>query len=318
MSKRIEQIARLLHIGRSGAPVTATQPPSPARVPRPNLFISDEIPKAVAEVSARYKQRRITHFLIGPKITDRQNELIARSIRLFFDSTASLAGSPLEQLTAQISEFREVYLNAPITMNNYGVHFSTGLFLFLIARRRDPTLIVESGVYKGLSTYLLSAACPKAVLQAFDPNLTELVFRSANADYHATDWMQFDIQCEPSGSGLAFFDDHQCQARRVIEAYDRGFRHLLFDDSWPIEAVMGCGWPPVPSVDMVMDDTLEANETVQWMEDGRIWTYVHDLDMQKLCATARGLISTAYDIPSLYRESGLGPTSAMKYVELVL
>src|SRR5580700_8956681 len=245
MSKRIEQIARLLHIGRSGAPVTATQPPSPARVPRPNLFISDEIPKAVAEVSARYKQRRITHFLVGPKITDRQNELIARSIRLFFDSTASLAGSPLEQLRAQISEFREVYLNAPITMNNYGVHFSTGLFLFLIARRRDPTLIVESGVYKGLSTYLLSAACPKAVLQAFDPNLTELVFRSANADYHATDWMQFDIQCEPSGSGLAFFDDHQCQARRVIEAYDRGFRHLLFDDSWPIEAVMGCGWPPV-------------------------------------------------------------------------
>ena len=317
MYKGIKRIVRRLRRGLSGTPAAATQSSSLVRVPRSNLFISDEIPPAVAEISARYKQRRITHFLVGSKITDQQNALIAQSVRSFFDRTASLGGSSQEQLTAQISEFREVYLNAPITMNNYGVHFSTGLFLFLIARRRNPALILESGVYKGLSTYLLSAACQKSVLHAFDPNLNELTFRSSNANYHAMDWMQYDIECEPPGSGLVFFDDHQCQASRVVEAYDRGFRHLVFDDSWRIEAVMGCGWPPVPSIDMIMNESLEANEIVQWMEDGRIWTYVHDQDMQQLSAKARALISAAYDVPSLYRETGLGPTSAMTYVELV-
>jgi hypothetical protein len=68
---------------------------------------------------------------------------------------------------------------------------------------------------------------------------------------------------------------------------------------------------------MVMNNALETNETVQWIEDGRIWTYVHDREMQQFCTKARALISAVYDVPSLYRESGIGPTSAMKYVELV-
>jgi hypothetical protein len=286
-------------------------------IAKPNPFISDELPEDVAQLYTRYRERRITHFLLGQKNIGRQNTTIAQSVCAFFDRTDSLRGTPSEVLAAQISEFRDVYLNAPITMNNYGVHFSTGLFLFLIARRRDPTLVVESGVYKGLSTYLLSTACPEAELHAFDPNLNELSFRSANATYHSVDWMDCDIRCNPLRSSLVFFDDHQCQARRVIEAYGRGFRHLIFDDGWPIEAVIGCGWPPIPSVDMVMNDYLEMNETVQWIEDGKIWTYVHDQKMQRLCATARALISAAYDVPTLYRESGIGPTSAMKYIELV-
>ncbi len=282
-----------------------------------NPFISDELPPDVAQLSARYRERRIKNFLLGRKNIGRQDAAITQTVRAFFDGTESLRGTSSDVLRAQISEYRDVYLNAPVTMNKYGIHFATGLFLFLITRRRHPTLVVESGVYKGLSTYVLSSACPKAELHAFDPNLSELNFRSASATYHAIDWMDYDIRCNPMQSGLAFFDDHQCQARRIIEAYNRGFRHLVFDDGWPIEAVIGCGWPPIPSVDMVMNDFLEANETIQWIEDGKIWTYVHDQQMQQLCAKARTLISAAYDVPTLYRESGYEPTSALKYVELV-
>lgn len=296
---------------------TATSLAAAPAIPKPNPFISEGLSPEVAELSERYKARKITNFLIGQKNIDRQNAVIARSVCSFFDKADSLKGATFDHIFSQIGEFQGIYLNAPVTLNNYGVHFSTGLFLFLIARRQNPALIVESGVYKGLSTYLLSAACPQAALNAFDPNLSELVFRCANAKYHAMDWMDFNIRSSPLQSSLAFFDDHQCQARRVVEAYDRGFRHLVFDNSWPIEAVIGCGWPPIPSVDMVMNDLLAANETVQWIEDGRIWTYQHDQEMQSLCAKARSLISAAYDVPSLYRESGFGPTSAMKYVELV-
>jgi hypothetical protein len=298
-------------------PVVPLPSAPPAAVnPQPNPFISDDLSPEVAELSARYKQRRITDFLLSQRNIDRQNAIIAQCVLSFFERTDSLRGAPFEQIRSQVSEFREIYLNAPVTMNKYGLHFSTGLLLFLIARRRDPALIVESGVYKGLSTYFLSAACPVAEIRAFDPNLSELSFRSSNATYQPTDWMDCNIRCDPLRSNLGFFDDHQCQARRVIEAHDRGFRHLIFDDSWSMEAVIGCGWPPVPSIDMVMNDTLESNETVQWIEDGRIWTYVHDQETQRLCAKARALISAAHEVPSLYRESGIAPTSALKYVEL--
>jgi hypothetical protein len=318
MLRRAKQLARRVRLGGASEVV----PSAPAAVAteiiaKPNPFISNELPPDVTQLSARYRERRITHFLLGAKNIERQNKAISQSVRAFFDSTKSLSGISMDDLAAQISEFRDVYLNAPITMNKFGLHFSTGLLLFLIARRRDPTLIVESGVYKGLSTYILSAACPTAELHAFDPNLSELSFRSGSATYHATDWMDYDVRSDPLQSSLIFFDDHQCQARRVIEAHDRGYRQLIFDDSWPIEAVTGCGWPPIPSIDMVVRDSLEPNEMVQWIEDGNIWTYVHDEEMQRLCAKARALIAATYDVPTLYRESGIGPTSAMKYVELV-
>ena len=299
------------------SPAGSTETETSINEARKNPFISDELPTDVAQLSARYRERRITHFLLGQKNIARQDAAIAQNVRSFFNGTESLRGASAEVLKGKISEYRDVYFNAPVTMNNYGVHFSTGLLLFLIACRRNPGLIVESGVYKGLSTYLLSAACPKAELHAFDPNLNELSFRSTNATYHGTDWMASEIRSFPAKSSLAFFDDHQCQARRIVEAYERGFRHLIFDDGWPIEAVIGCGWPPIPSVDMVMNDCLEPNETVQWVEDGKIWTYIHDQQMHQLCAKARSLISAAYDVPALFRESGYQPTSALKYVELI-
>ena len=92
---------------------------------------------------------------------------------------------------------------------------------------------------------------------------------------------------------------------------------LSFDDPWSMEAVIGCSWPPIPSIEMVMNDTLASNEAMQLTEEGRIGTYVYDQEMQRLCVNARALISAAYEVPSLYRESGIAPTSALKYVELV-
>jgi hypothetical protein len=52
----------------------------------------------------------------------------------------------------------------------------------------------------------------------------------------------------------------------IIQAYERGFRHIIVDDSWPIECVIGCGWPPLPSVDMVMNNPLAPGEQVRWVE----------------------------------------------------
>ncbi len=66
------------------------------------------------------------------------------------------------------------------------------------------------------------------------------------------------------GSALAFFDCHVNQARRVREAYERGFRWLIFDDNAPADRLYGYGLPGLPTIDMVLDTTLIDGDVLGW------------------------------------------------------
>jgi len=297
-------------------------PPAPVShmvaEPIMNPSLEHQLSEDLTSLAVRYSEKGVSLFPLSKRMIEVQNQLIANTILAFFSQTDSLSGATANDIKETVTEFRKVFLSSPITMNNYGANFPSGVNLFCLARHLGPTKIIESGVYKGQSSYYLALACRNAAVHAFDPNLTELSHRSPGVMFYANDWMNTDVKCQPIGSGLCFFDDHQNQALRIVQAYERGFRHILFDDSWPIEVVVGCGWPPLPSVDMVISDTLNPDETVEWVEGGKKWTYVHNQAMQDLCARARRLIKAAYEMPSLYRETGIAPTSAYKYVELNL
>ena len=267
-------------------------------------------------MAKRFADKNVSLFLLDRKMIERQNVLIARAIHAFFQGTQTYRSPDVESIVQLVDEFRTVFFQSPITMNVYGANFPSGVNLFLMARCLDPELVVESGVYKGQSSYFLASACPRAKVHAFDPNLQELSYRTPGVTYHEEDWMQSAVRCDRVGTGLCFFDDHQSQALRVIQAHERGFRHMIVDDSWPIETVIGCGWPPLPSIDMIMHSPLERGEVVKWIEAGKLWTYVHTDEMRELCARARRLIKAAYEVPSLYRQCGIAPTSAYKFVEL--
>jgi hypothetical protein len=179
----------------------------------------------------------------------------------------------------------------------------------------NPSVLVESGVYLGHSSYLFARACPSARIHAFDPDFSHVTYWDENVHYHAYDWTKTDIAA--GGNGLVYFDCHQSQAARVVQAHGRGFRTLIFDDCWPVEAIGACGLPPLPSIDMVLEDSLTIGQTVRWAQGETVHTYVHTDEMQRLCVEARSLIKGAHDVPSLYRETGVAPTSALKLVQLV-
>jgi putative glycosyltransferase (TIGR04372 family) len=282
-----------------------------------NPSFSEGLPSDIAARSKRHVERRIENFLLDPRMVERQNIGIAKVVHSFLKQTQTIRAPDIETIARYVDEFRRIYIDSPITRNMYGMNFSGGVNLFLMTRCLAPGLIVESGVYKGQSSYYLAAACPRARIHAFDPNLAELSYRTPGVTYHPSDWMDVDVKCDPVGSGLCFFDDHQSQAQRIVQAHERGFRHVIVDDSWPIESVTGCGHPPLPSVDMVMSNPLEPGEVVHWVESEKLWTFVNTEEMRELCAHARSLIRGAYEVPSLYRESGIAPSSALKLVELV-
>ncbi len=282
-----------------------------------NPSLSQSLPPNIAELAKKYSDKRVELFLLDRGMIGHQNVAIAKAVHAFFRSTESYREADVEIIIKHVDEFRTVFLDSPVTMNVYGANFPSGVNLFLMARCLAPGLIVESGVYKGQSSYILASACRRAEVHAFDVNLKELSHRTPGVTYHEYDWMNAQIKCDPSSVGLCFFDDHQNQALRIIQAHERGFKHVIVDDSWPIEVVIGTGWPPLPSVDMIMNNPLAPGEVVKWVEMGKMWTYVHTEEMQELCARARRLIKAAYEVPTLYRECGISPTSAYKFVEMI-
>jgi hypothetical protein len=295
------------------APIAAVDRKINARLDSTANPTKTPIPQELVAQVEQLRARRIDGFVLSPGMVKQQNARVATTLATFLADTGLVADASIEMLTACVSQYRDVYAAAPVTANSHGVNFPAGLALFVLARCLRPRLIVESGVFKGLSSYLLATAVPDARLIACDPNMRWLRHRMPGVTYHAGDWMEVDI--EASGPALAYFDDHQNQAMRVIQAHRRGFRHLIFDDSWPIETISGCGGPPLPSIDMVMDDTL-LNETVTWIEGESYCTYVHGPQAHALCAKARALIRAAFDVPLLHRDTGVAPTSAMKLVIL--
>lgn len=244
-----------------------------------------------------------------------QDRTVARTMKPFLEQVVTDGNVNDSNILDYIAEFRETFLSSPISNNHGGVNYTTGLALFLIVKHLDPSLIIESGVFRGMSSMLFRAATSRARIFAFDLSLSNLRYRSENVEYHECDWALSDIEAKVSA--LAFFDDHVSQAKRVAEAYRRGFRYLVFDDSWSWGAISGCGGPPLPSIDMLMNEDIRVGEKIEWVEAGKLWTYTHDEERSELCCAARKLIRAAHDIPSLFRETGVCPTSAMKFVRLI-
>ncbi len=297
------------------ATAIADPPTFDANYSSPDFRLRSEITDpAAATLGRQYADRSIALVALGGMVA-RQDAIIAKTIFEFFQKTTSLRHVTPATLSSHIAEFRRVFLTSPHKANSGGANFTTALNLFLIARCLSPKLIVECGVFKGASSYILKAACPNAQVLAFDPNLAELTHRTPGVTYYEHDWMRIDVRCSPPGTGLCYFDDHQDQATRVKQAHQRGIRHILMDDSWPLE-VPGCGWPPIPSIEMIMNNWLKVGESARWIEDGMMWTFVQTEETHQLIEHARSLIKDAHDLPSLYRQTGVAPTSAGKYVEL--
>jgi hypothetical protein len=122
-----------------------------------------------------------------------------------------------------------------------------------MVRTLAPTHIVESGIFKGLGTWLLERAAPRAELYSIDPDPKSIVYRSTRARYFTRDFSELGLDL-PRATTLLFFDDHQNALSRVELAREQRYLHLIFEDNYPAgrgdcyslkQALMGVA-PPAP------------------------------------------------------------------------
>jgi hypothetical protein len=175
------------------------------------------------------------------------------------------------------------------------------IWLFLLARILNPKIIVESGVYHGSSLFTFKNAVPQAKMFAFDINFATLLSRLEGVDYREHDW-GLDKVCAETPSDLCFFDDHINNCMRIKQSYERGFRHVVVDDSPDWGEIHQFRYPAVPTMSMIENNKWTDGDTAEWNWNGRRLRYTF-----RTADTfgVQDVIEGIYRFPSLKRWTGM-------------
>lgn len=137
------------------------------------------------------------------------------------------------EIVDSLDEFESIYADRPIKDNFGGMKAPHMFAVWFMVKHLSPDLIVESGIWKGQSTWLLEKACPKAKLVSIDLNLGSREYISDRAVYSDKDFIEQDWT-EVTDRSLVFFDDHQNAYKRLQQCDWFGFKHIIFEDNYPI------------------------------------------------------------------------------------
>ena len=263
-----------------------------------HAYMDSTMSVVIRNLSADPPDAAAKRSVLTPRFAARVRARLAEAVSSGIRSLQALTpDGALERALAALDEFPDLYDARPVRDNSGGSGFNDSLWLFVLARALAPTWIVESGVHKGHSTWILRQACPDARIFSFDITLRNVQYHDENTQYFEGDWCDWSVPRDlDPGRALIFFDDHIDQARRLVEAARRGFETALFDDNFPTEHLYATGGPPVPTLAMVMDGDLANEAEIEWTRGGKIYRYVVD---QEALATARALIERYEVMPDL-------------------
>ncbi|KAL5729135.1 hypothetical protein ACHQM5_002125 [Ranunculus cassubicifolius] len=154
-----------------------------------------------------------------------------------------------KDLIKGLEEFVPIYETRPIKNNMYGMGFDHSFGLWFMAKWIKPDLMIESGAFKGHSTWVLRQAMPDTRIVSLSPRHPGKYLKKGPAyvdgnctyfagkdfvDFGSVDWssvLKKHGVTDPSRV-LIFFDDHQNELKRLKQALKAGFQHLIFEDNY--------------------------------------------------------------------------------------
>ncbi|CAO1945061.1 unnamed protein product [Urochloa humidicola] len=148
-----------------------------------------------------------------------------------------------------LEEFVPIYETRPIKNNMYGMGFDHSFGLWFMARWLKLDLMIESGAFKGHSTWVLRQAMPNTRIISLSPRHPEKYLKKGPAyvdgnctylagkdfvDFGSVDWEKLlrNHGISDPSRVLIFFDDHQSELKRLKQALKAGFRHIIFEDNY--------------------------------------------------------------------------------------
>lgn len=245
---------------------------------------------ATPDWSHRPTSRREVDTLIEAASRSLERDLIAACIPLS------------ESVPSLVRHFWELIPSAPVRQRRGGSGFNGALQLYVAMRALQPRVVIESGVFRGLTTWIIRQACPEAEIHCHDPDLSGLQYRDARARYSRDDWSTANWSGIDPAATVAFFDDHVAQGSRVVQARERRIARLLFDDDAAGHRIHAHGGPAHPTITMIAAGC--GSEPIRWQHNGH--AYVQDAN-DPLIREAATCIARVHAFDDLHRATGYSP-----------
>ena len=136
-------------------------------------------------------------------------------------------------LKKNFSSFLKLYKKRPIKNNQSGMKIDHCYALFCLLKKIKPKYVIESGVWKGQTTWLIKNVLKNSKIYSIDIDLSQRELIYENVKYLDKDITKYNWSKLDKNKTLVIFDDHVCFSKRLnfIKKYD--FKHIIFDDNLP-------------------------------------------------------------------------------------
>ena len=129
----------------------------------------------------------------------------------------------------------------PEFSSNDGGMKSPDLFtLYYLLTILKPDVIIESGIWKGISTKLIRKTVGEnAIIICLDP-IDILTYKDTNSNtkyYIKENFIDFeDLNLDEYKDKkiLAYFDDHQNAVERLLQSNEKNIKYIFYNDNYPV------------------------------------------------------------------------------------
>ena len=131
----------------------------------------------------------------------------------------------------ELENFKEIYKQRPIKNNIHGMLFPHMFAVYFILKKLNPSFVIESGVFRGQSTWLIEKTLPTSKILSIDINLNKREFISKKVEYSSLDFKYHDFSNIPNDT-LVFFDDHINHYERLKQAKFFNIKNIILEDNY--------------------------------------------------------------------------------------
>lgn len=224
------------------------------------------------------KNEAYLSYTFEKSIKSLRNKLIIKEIYSFLKlSNLKYDKSKVEEY---LDQFDNVFFKSPIKEHESGFGYNEGVFFYTLLKIIKPEVVIESGVMKGFTTYLIDAATEDdCKIYSYDINFENNMFNSKKATYINTDITKKPPSIKNKKT-VALWDDHTSQMDRLKFSQKYGIKYNFFDDDLSFLNLHSDGWPPIPTISMLkyIDNMKISCETLSWVSRNRTGTvYLENL-----------------------------------------
>jgi len=241
-------------------------------------------------------------------LKDLRNQKLADFISKYFkkNNVSFEFGDVLES----INKYDEALKNLIIKNNNGGMGYNNGLITFIIFRLISPAVSLESGVWKGFTTYIIDKATDyTSEIYSFDINLGNLEYRSKKSTYFEGDIEENINFLYKKNIDIALFDDHVSHYDRISFGLKTNIDFMIADDDLSVFQIHSDGWPPITTASMIFDYENIPHK-FNWVNNGKFGEA--DIERLNYKAITNSYIRIPY--PDLFEFTGYLNASSSSFL----